>query len=427
MKRSRIFTALSIAVALSFMPMAANAKSSTPDPNPSDVATYNNGIRIEATFNDPFRGADKNGALRDTNILRDYVRLVDSVPRGSVIRAGIFNASGGTGSTIYNSFEAAQDRGVRVHAVQSGKGKESAVQQDIAKLLGANHTWCQNKTSDGSRNTACLSNQKTGNMHMKFALFSRAKDKNGKEHKHAIWVSSANFTNASGNNLYNNAITIYGDSDLYDQLRTGMWNKMVDPNYATSDFYNPSADRGLYHSKKSKVTIYVGPDATPGVDMYADRLKPFVADKDCDVYVQHIRFKRTLPSFGVPPAERLKRMANGGCTVKALTYRLPKGAEANQADYLAPTVQTIFTDTKGMTMRCAPIHDKSMLIRARTSEGGALRYFVFGGSHNLSTTAQRYSDEMIIKVDSKDLYVGFRDHFRKAWANSDALGKACAG
>ena len=421
--------ALAGAVGASALLIAAPSGAAVED----GMATELNGVRLEATFNDPYVGmmADSKSASYpgDNTILYDYQRLVDSVPEGSVIRAGIRSASStgndvnnltGPGKVIAESFQRAIARGATVKAVQNAAHKDNPAAKKIASMLGSNHKWCENETPKGTRNTACLSNAEGASMHAKYALFSRAKDRSGKEWTHVVWISSANFDNNAGGKFgYNNAITVYGDQELYSQLLNGLWGPMFDSSFAIADFYQNG--RGAYSSDASRVTVYASPETARGVDLFTDRLDPFIPEADCDVYVQHVRFTRASA------ADRLKDMAAGGCTVKALTYKQPQGGTAaRQADdYLAPGVKSIFMSQARMTMRCAPIHDKSILVRARTNSGGALRYFVFAGSHNLTKKAQTTNDELIIKVESKDLYVAFREHFRTAWVHSDPVTGRC--
>jgi phosphatidylserine/phosphatidylglycerophosphate/cardiolipin synthase-like enzyme len=73
-------------------------------------------------------------------------------------------------------------------------------------------------------------------------------------------------------------------------------------------------------------------------------------------------------------------------------------------------------------VRTAPIHDKSILISAKYADSADHRTVVFTGSHNLSLSALRHNDELLIKVtDSQPMYDAFYTHFNDAYNTGSAL------
>lgn len=423
------------------------------------VSVDKNGATIEATFNDPYvgkkpdyKGADYPG---DNTILNDYTRLVDAVPKGGSVRAGIFNASGNAGGAVYTAFSSAKKRGVSVQAVLSKKTATTGPAKNILNLLGNDAHICANEAG-GRTNGACLSNAQGdkagelgGLMHAKFALFSQTKDRKGATRKNVVWISSANFAdNAGGARGYNNALTIYDDESLYKQLEQGLWVPMfkgIRPNgtigeadRGVSDFRGMEvrdatakkviSTYGTYNSTKSGVTVYVSPDSST-TDLYGGRLNDFLgvtatsADRDetCQVYVQHVRFKKTAT------AKELKRLAGTGCAVKGLTYKQPAGGSKaeQQSNYFPAAIRKIWNDTANMTIRCAPIHDKTVILKSPTSAKGSTRYFVLAGSHNVTPSAQTRHDEIIVKVESEALFKGYQKHFQAAWGHSDPVSSSC--
>ena len=55
-------------------------------------------------------------------------------------------------------------------------------------------------------------------MHSKLYTFSQTRDPNGALRDDVVWLGSANMTHATGAKSFNNTLTIYGDTALYDHL-----------------------------------------------------------------------------------------------------------------------------------------------------------------------------------------------------------------
>jgi hypothetical protein len=256
-------------------------------------------------------------------------------------------------------------------------------------------------------------------MHAKYMLFSETKGSSGVARKNVVWVSSANFS-VSGVDKSNNAVTVYEDLDLYGGFVNGVWAPMWDgTGYSNNDYYDASSGRGYFSSVASKSTVYVSPEAD--TDLWVERLKFVEPDSTCRIRVMQNVFRDTR----IKVAETLRDLADRGCVIQVLTEEMEGDVRA-----------TLNRD--GITVRSDRlVHDKTIIINAKYGDppSAGNRYIVFTGSHNLTLSALRYNDELILKLaDSKPLHDLFVDHFERAWAGpvsprtgADGSGSSDAG
>jgi len=76
----------------------------------------------------------------------------------------------------------------------------------------------------------------------------------------------------------------------------------------------------------------------------------------------------------------------------------------------------------GIPVHKSPVHDKAILVYGRYAGSTDDRTLVFTGSHNLTKSALRYNDEILVKVeDSQPMYDAFYAHFNDAYNTGTAL------
>lgn len=369
-------------------------------PAPAAVAAANGtetvtvGTRqVDVTFNDPGSTVQWSKAAK----------LIDDAPAGSTIRIGLYNIEN---NAVLTAVKAAHNRKVRVFIVANGEHHEAndpagAEERGLATLLGPTRfTWCDGDSPSAS--DACISRRGHGLMHAKYMLFSETKGSAGVARKNVVWVSSANFSK-SGWDKYNNAVTVYDDPSLYSGFVNKVWTPMWDGTpYPDNDYYDADSGRGYFSSDASNSTVYVSPEAQR--DLWVDRLDFVQPDDSCRIRVMQNVFRDTR----IAVANKLRSLAAGGCAIQVLTETMePAVFSALNRDGI-----TVRTDRR--------VHDKSVIINAKygAPPSGANRYIVFTGSHNLTQSALRYNDELILKLaDSKPLHDIFVDHFQRAWAS----------
>ena len=150
----------------------------------------------------PCKGTAGSGS--DRHILDELIRLIKSVPAGGRIDGHIFSI---TVDGVAQALLDAQTRGVQVWISTDGQVKTST---DTAKTMYLDKL--QHKVYCGTAaNRACISTADGGISHTKLFVFSTATAPDGAVGTNVVWLGSANQTYASGMNLYNNTVTVFGD------------------------------------------------------------------------------------------------------------------------------------------------------------------------------------------------------------------------
>ncbi|WP_152364083.1 phospholipase D-like domain-containing protein [Microlunatus speluncae] len=353
--------------------------------------------RVDLVFNDPVANGE------DRAQLNKLVSLFDGAPAGSSVRIALYSI---TANFVYDAIARAVARGVEVYAVHNGEDQKSTDDSPkaLANLLGSRHHWCDHGSATLAYGGGCLSNSNTGLMHMKYILFSRTKDASGTARDWVTWVSSANMTYASGANLFNNTFVFYGDKTLYDgfanEIWTPQWNEVT---YPGNDFYVASGPRGTFGSENSNTTVYASPEQN--TDLVLNRLSYVNPDADCRIRVMQASINDTR----IDVVNALVGLKQGGCKVWV-------SVGAIHANALAAF------KAAGIPVRKSPVHDKLFLISAKYADSAAPRSVVLTGSHNLTLSALRHNDELLIKItDSQPMYDAFYTHFNDAYNTGSAL------
>lgn len=368
-------------LALASAPFVGTTPQATAQPNGTKVTKVGS-ARVETTFN-------KKGS---TAQISKAVALINGAPSGATIRMGIYNV---THSSIVSAIRRAHNRGVRVYVVMNGSHARDAVPQKIRAIIGSRFKNCASKGTNPCISTA------SGHMHAKYMTLSTTRDSAGTVRKKVVWYSSANFS-ASGWDLSNNAVTVYGDSALYAGFLSDVWTPMWEQrSYSGNDYYVAGSERGYVDSRYSKHTVYVSPEQT--TDLVANRLAYVNPGRDCDVRVMQAQVTGSRSAV----LKQLVRLKKGGCGVRLVTGKGTTGLTASARSTLNKGgISDAYIESQ------KPIHDKAFIIKARYAGSSTPRYVVLTGSHNVTGPALRSNDEILTKVtDSKGFYDGFRSHF----------------
>lgn len=351
-------------------------------------------VPVDLTFNEPAEGVE------DLAQLQHLARLIDDAPAGSTIRAAIYSL---TASEIYDPLERAKARGVRIQAVVSSDSKQFQTSQKLATLLGPDFHWCDHGDA-ATYGEACISTDPSGIMHAKYWLFSATKDSTGTARQEVTWISSSNQTHSSGTKLFNNTLTYYGDHELYTSMGAEIWTPMWEErSYPGNDFYVASGPRGIAGSDATASKVYASPEQT--TDLVLNRLDYVTPDANCRIRVMQNMINDTRGAV----VDKVVALKKGGCKVWVV-------AESIGAANLKK-----FTDA-GISVRHRSVHDKAFIISARYAGSAAPRPVILTGSHNLSESALKRNDELLLKVsDSQPLYDAFYDHFNAAYNTGTAF------
>jgi hypothetical protein len=329
----------------------------------------------------------------DRNAIDELVRLIRSVPSGGRIDGHIFSI---TSVDVAEALADAQtENQVDVRISMDGRVETAPTSAAAREHLDTltRRVYCGN-----DNNTACIATEERAISHTKLFVFSGATTPDGIAASNVVWLGSANQTTRSGMKLYNNTVTIFGDTSLYTLAR-GYLEDLFEQRRAT-DYYKPSLGRG--HLLASTADIYVSPEVQ--TDLVVNRLDDVTPGAGCSVRVMQAAVRNTR----LEVVSRLVRMKRRGCDVSVIASTVGDRALAALR-------------SAGIPVRRAPIHDKVFIVFGRFPAGD--RFRVYTGSHNLSGGAAHRFDEIFVKLaaetaSSHPIYDAYVDHFDDARAIS---------
>jgi phosphatidylserine/phosphatidylglycerophosphate/cardiolipin synthase-like enzyme len=330
-------------------------------------------------------------AGHDTNIIREAVRLIDATPQGETVHAAIHSL---VLNNVVNALVAAKQRGVIVRVAEDGSDEFDADDspRQLAAALGANHVFCGDRKPTG--NFGCITTHDSGIMHTKLMTFSKTASPDGTLRSNVVWFGSANMTHATGENTFNNTITIYGDGELYTKLDRYFMQLFQQRHFANNDYYNASADRGFVVTPTTR--IYLSPEQDS--DLVKNRLNDVVPTSGCEVRAAQAMIFDSRPEL----VDQLIRMKRGGCFVRVV------------GGTIQPTSLSRLK-AAGISVMRAKLHDKFVLVDARFADSTARRTIVFTGSHNWTKSANYNNDELFARLEDQAVYTAYLEHFRAAY------------
>jgi phosphatidylserine/phosphatidylglycerophosphate/cardiolipin synthase-like enzyme len=379
---------------------------SEPDMVEVDVGTTQSAIRsasgtlggklVWAHFNNPpaFAG-------RDYTITDELKRLINAVPAGGTIRGAIHSLSM---TDVADALLAAQNsRGVTVYLVLDGKNEPSTGAAVTTIRNIANHRFCTNSNGgDG-----CISTSVDGNMHTKMFTFSQTKDPSGVLRSNVSWFGSANLTNASGTDAFNNTITVYDADTLYAGLNANFSDMYNRRHYTNNDYYDSASGRGYYLTNPADV--YASPEGPGQTDTIVTRLNDVTPDTNC-----RLRIGMSFVTTGRPELlAQVKRMKAGGCAVWMVV-----GTDETGGISMSQSVYNELLDAGVAIRRRDKVHDKFFAVYGKYGTSYAWR--VYTGSQNWSQDALNENEEIFVKLAPETgtvhpIYDAFYTHFNDAY------------
>lgn len=333
---------------------------------------------------------------RDYTIHTELNRLINATPAGGRIRGTIHSLSRNPVATALLN---AQNRGVDVRVVIDGKNAPSTSEAIATIKRLTYHKFCGNEVVG----TGCISTSPDGDMHTKMFTFSSTRDPNGTSRSNVVWFGSANLTNATGTDSFNNTITVYGDSVLFNGFNQNwghMWNRL---HPAGNDYYDASSGRGYYLGAAGDA--YASPEGSNQTDTIVSRLNDVTPDAECRLRVGMANVTAGRPEI----VALLKRFRSAGCRI----WMTVNGRDDTGISMAQPVYNELLS--AGVSIRRQQeVHDKFFLLRA--TQGGEVRYRVYTGSQNWTQDALNENDEIFVKLTSEGeashpLYDAFYDHF----------------
>jgi hypothetical protein len=371
---------------------------------------------IEATFNRPaYVGAE------DTHVTDHLRNLIINAEPAANIKIALHSITGyAMKEAIVNEAPGRDGQGtVTVVFDRTKLDAMSTALRDELRAAGGKFVECghnPNTTNDGG----CLNGTSSySRQHAKYVLIDRGWKRSGSINNGGfywgiVWVGSANVSGNGGWEAWNDAITSYGDTDLYLSLEK-VFDKAAANNFPSADFYDNPAGQGyvIGPSTKSNVTMWASPEGTTTNDLVVQRLRDITPTRDgtCQIRVLQTLFN---DARGADVAREIVRLRDGGCWVWVLVDSVDGVASMNSA------VKDVLCGKVAIHKR-ANIHDKAFVIRGNYS--GTFKSIVLTGSHNLTPEALRNNDEILARVgaSSGPLYNAYVDHFTQAYNGTDEV------
>ena len=354
---------------------------------------------IEAQFARPQE--DPQGV--DHTLLGRMKAMIDGCPAGETIRTTIYSL---TVPYMRDALIAAKNRGCTVYVLHQGAQKGLTIPEELAAGIGTTHHW----SGEGEAGDyGCLGDGVGTDLHTKLMLFTKTTDPNGVLRNKVVWWGSANMSFASGSNTANDAVAIYDDATLYDNIRINYWAKLWDEiPYANNDFYDGTLTRGkIPGGADTQTTFYCSPEQQ--VDLWVNRLNEVRFDASDsstpEIYVAMDKFHTSR----IAVADELVRLRGLGAHVQVM------GGDGID-EFQDPIRSRLLNG--GVLIKDAPIHDKFVIIKGAYGSTNVPRKVVLGGSHNCTLSALTQNDEIIVKTFHDGLYDAYKAHYDFLWVRN---------
>ncbi|HEY0195466.1 MAG TPA: hypothetical protein VGC42_30335 [Kofleriaceae bacterium] len=342
---------------------------------------------------------------KDFNIVAELLRLIKAVPASGIIKGHLYEIDM---DAIASALLDAQTRGVAVW-ISTDPGVGESTDTSRTRYLDKLHHIVYCSAANGR---ACIgtSTNASAASHVKLFTFSQGTSATGvtsptgAHYDHITWFGSGNQSYASGSNMFNNSVTIYGWKTMYDNL-----DKYLDDMYAQvqdRQYYDPAIPRGYYNH--APATFFASP--SPDQDLVLAELDQLTPDANCKVRVM----QAFINDSRLAVVQKIVALKQAGCTVTIA------------ADLVQPAALAALK-AAGIPVRSQKIHDKVFLIYGKYA--GIYKYRVYTGSHNLGSTANDTNEELFVRLAEepagdaslRPVYNGYYDHFYDAYDSGHAL------
>lgn len=342
-----------------------------------------------AVFNNPRVAAEQYK-------VRDHIRgLINGSPAGSTIRIAIYNF---TEAAVATDLIAAKDRGVNVRIVVDYGTSNSTPVNDLKSELGTDRTrssWVSVCSSGG----ACIGTLGTPIMHNKFYLFSST---NGSSN--VVVQSSANLTTGNATTFWNNAVTLVGNTGLYNAY-AGYHDDLA-AKTKTDDYYTTDSS--------GNVKWYFFP--RKGTDKSTDTVFNMLDQNvtcEGNTSVGTSETHRTIIRVGMwaftrgAIASRLRELADQKCWIDVIYTEADAGVLASLRDHSRIALYQVPENAANPYV----IHSKYLLIEGTYIDQKDTKW-VLTGSHNYTNAALRENDETMLRIKSNAIHDQYRANFR---------------
>lgn len=337
-----------------------------------------------AVFNNPTDPASQYAIV-------DHLRgLIQNAAAGSTIRVAMYHF---TLTRMSNDLIAAHQRGVNVQLVLDSQSRDYPAVRDLVAALGtnrANRSWVTICTTG----RACIGNLNTPIMHNKFFLFS-----NTSGATNVLVQSSANLTNDNAERYWNNAVTLVGNTAVYNSY-VSYFNDLA-AQVKNNNYYRTTSSGNA----KSYFFPRAGTDASTDT-IYNMLDQNVTCEGNTTVGTQT---GRTIIRIGMwyfsrnGIARKLRELADRKCWVDVVYTNMDADVRSILGGHSRIKLYRISGDHI--------VHSKYMLIEG-TYAGKRNTKWVVTGSHNYTNAALRENDEALLRIESATIHDQYRANFR---------------
>lgn len=337
-----------------------------------------------AVFSEPVGGDP-------TAIVSQICGLVKQAPSGSSIRIAHFVISGDSGLDFAGELIAARERGVQVQLVLDGWQVDNPAVDSLRAALGEDETqssWlhvCSRRSPEGDT-ASCIGTK--GN-HNKFYLFSSTGGQSD-----VVVQSSANNTDLNSTSYWNNAVTLVGNTRLYEAYNAYFADLAAER--ATDDYAHVTETA---MPGGGSVTAYFHPFAE------RDPILEFLSGANCATPTTIRVGMSEWDDYRIGIAQRLAELAAQGCRVDIVHGQLEEGVLETLSAQPGITRHVLEGSTDA-----GRIHSKYLILEGGY-DGDTDARWVLTGSPNFNKTSLRRNDEAMIKTDLRPVYDRFTANF----------------
>lgn len=349
-------------------------------------------------FNNPL-GTD----LEKRAVVDKIAEGIDNAPAGSTIRLAVHSF---TLSDIADKLIAAKARGTNVYVLTDnhlydGTANQAVNTAQMERLKVALGTTVKTGTGTYIKicKDACVGNNI---MHSKLFLFSQTGDS-----KLVTMISSSNLTTTQIN-AWNNLYAIVGNQTLYDKMKWYFDSLAKEPNSGT--IYSSTS------SGKNMILTYPRSYSSTSDDPYYKHLSKvkctgvstgYGIGGKTTVDVAMYQWTTTRPAV----AKKLSDLANAGCIVRVIVSKKNFSKDPLVTLTSNSKIKVVDMDTNIVDGNPGVFsHHKYMIINGYY-DGSSRAKVVFTGSHNLSISAIKYNEELIVRVKDAIVYDKFLENY----------------
>ena len=385
------------------------------------LLAYSNDLMCSSyvLFNDPLGTKEEQKV-----IINHIISLVKNTPSKESIAVGLYSFDD---KEVAKALIDATKRGVVVELALDKYGehyKDNRVKIDkgnyenraIINMLRDKInrlTVCGDKKSNTIQ--SCISNRKNSIHHEKYFLFSLSYHPvTHKKMENIVLVTSSNMTTTAQLGQWNDAFISYGDKENWYQPWYKHFQDQLNQK-RNSSYFNPKLYTGYIQSLNSGYEAYFSPSRKK--DIVESILKKVKGNTlgECSLLVNQAYFSNYRTKV-VNQFIRIKKM---GCDVRVLVAKTKVFGKK-----IRKKLDNAGIEYNYMLKKKRYTHHKFILYKGDYAEKKA-QNIVWLGSHNLTYNANRFNDEVIVKVAEKHIYTAYRQYFNHHWKNLKPMRTIC--